>query len=119
MERTLRNVSGFRTRPDGATVIIGLETVEGVAVEIELLPEMVMDLILALLAGRTEAWVRSEGGVEAPVPSEKDRIRGVIPATKLISAYYPDAKKRLVQVVTDGGAIFEFLLPATHPNRLD
>lgn len=119
MDRTLRKVRGSRSTPDGASVIVGLETVEGINVEIEIIPEAIMELILVLLEGRTEAWVRSEGGVEAPVPSEKDRIRGVIPAKKLISAIYPDAQKRLIQIETDSGAILEFLLPAPSPNQPD
>ncbi|NRF19713.1 hypothetical protein [Agrobacterium pusense] len=115
MNRTLRKVLGYKTRPDGESVILLLETVEGVRVEIEVIPEAIMEIILALLSGRTEAWVRSEGGVEGPIPDTHDRIRGVIPAKKFVLASYPDLNKRLVQIETEGGAIVEFLLPA--PDR--
>ncbi|MUZ73332.1 hypothetical protein GOZ90_11630 [Agrobacterium vitis] len=115
MDRTLRKVKGTKVSMDGTVVSVLLETVDGTEVIIDLLPEMIMEFILSLLSARTEAWVKAEGGVPGDIPGLENPIRMVIPAVKLASAEYPDKDKRLVQILTESGTIFEFLLPAPDP----
>ena len=116
MDKTLRKIIGTKVDPDGTVVSVLLETVEGVIVEIRLVPEMIMELILNLMSAKTEAWVRSEGGVPGEVPAIETPMRRLIPARSGRQIPLP-GNKRLVQIDTEGGAVFEFLLPAEEPDQ--
>jgi hypothetical protein len=117
MDDTWRKVKGTKVVAEGAAIQVFMETVDGRTMVVQLVPEAVTGLVTALVNAKTEAIFIEAGGPDAAIPPTSMR-QAVEAETFEITDYVKDGRC-LIQVVTAGGGIFEFMVPMGRARRHD
>lgn len=117
MDDTWRKVLGTKIMGDGEAIRLAVMTVDGRTMELQLVPEMITLLVAELMRAKTLAHLAATGGVAEVDPLDPVHMRQPIEARELIVTEYVDRGRCLIQVPTEGGAIFEFLVPLDKARR--
>jgi hypothetical protein len=110
MDDTWRKALGTKIADDGSAIRLGVQTVDGRTMEVQLVPEMVTALVAELINAKTKANIAAAGGRKAD-PLDPTAMRQPIAAERLVQTDYVSRGGSLVQVITAGGGVFEFLIP--------
>ena len=110
MDDTWRKVRGTKVVADGVAIQLSVETIDGRIMIVQLVPEAVSALVGALVDAKTRALFVQGGGEDGLIDSAE--MRQSIKAEKFVVTDYMKSGHCLVQVMTAGGGIFEFLIPA-------
>ena len=112
MDKTLRKVLGYKLKAENSVVEILLETVEGVTVAVDIVPEAIGDLVLTLMTAKTVAALKQDEGLDEDVAAqERMVIHHLFPADRLYVVKQPNPDVCHVSLHS-GQALFEFLVPA-------
>lgn len=111
MDDTWRKVRGTKVSKDGSAIQLAMETVDGRTMVVQLVPEAVSLLLAELANAKTKAALEATGGKEEVSPLDPTVMRQPIAASKLVLTNYSDRDGSLVQVLTHGGGVFEFVVP--------
>lgn len=117
MNKTIRRIKGFKVEKDGTAAHFLLETVDGADVVFDIVEEAMFEFALNLVNARTRALFNAEGGLPTDVTPDGTLRRGAIRAHQFKRARYPDPKFELFQFATEGGGIFEFLVPVEQSRK--
>lgn len=109
MDDTWRKVKGYKVVAEGTAIQLSAETVDGRTMIVQLVPEAVSALVGALVDAKTEALFVQMGEENSVL--ESTEMRQAIKAERLVLTDYVKSGQCLIQVVTAGGGIFEFLVP--------
>ena len=109
MDNTWRKVRGTKVVAEGSVIQLLMETVDGRTEVVRLVPEAVTGLVASLVNAKTEAiFIEAGSPTDDFVPNSMGQA---VEAENLTITNYVKDGQRLIQVVTTGGGIFEFMVP--------
>lgn len=112
MDRTIRKVIGHKLSAENSVVEVGVELVDGTRTTIDVVPEAIGELVLALMKAKTQAAILQDEGM--PITPSEDRIviHHLFPADRMYVVKQPNPAVCHVRLLSPGGALFEFLVPS-------
>lgn len=110
MDDTWRRIKGTKVVAEGSAIQLAMETVDGRDMVVQLVPEAVTALVAELVNAKTLAFFEASGWSEDVKP-DPVHMRQAIDAENMVITDYVDRDRCLVQIATQQGGIFEFLIP--------